>query len=180
MTAALSASAAARAQLEPPGYVEHGRFSAQPLVLTERMVQGEAAPSSEAEAEARRRALQAKGWAVAQAQGAQMLQVGFMLYFMVGSRLNLWSIFYLVLMGSSPFRNLLGVNAAFAPFAMPGVDLGAAKLLYAALNLGGVGIFFWKLNAMGLMPITSSDWISLLPVRTQVDYSSALSSMLDA
>jgi hypothetical protein len=97
-----------------------------------------------------------------------------MLYFMVGSRLNLWSIFYLVLMGSSPFRNLLGVNAAFAPFAAPGVDLGAAKLLYAALNLGGCGVFFWKLHAMGLMPITSSDWISLLPVRTQVDYSSAL------
>ena len=40
----------------------------------------------------------------------------------------------LVLMGSSPFKNLLGVQAAFAPFAMPGVDLGAAKLLYTTLS----------------------------------------------
>jgi len=37
-------------------------------------------------------------------------------------------------MGSSPFKNLLGVQAAFAPFAMPGVDLGAAKLLYTTLS----------------------------------------------
>jgi hypothetical protein len=150
-----------------------------------------------------------------------------MLYFMIGSRLNLWSIFYLVLMGSSPFKNLLGVQAAFAPFAMPGVDLGAAKMLYTALSecaarerargiarnqrapewplpptlvrvasraapppspaltpvalfradLAGCGVFFWKLNAMGLMPLTSSDWLSLLPVRTQVDYSGAVDAL---
>ena len=150
-----SAVAPAGASAAVPGFLvaAAARFAELPVVLTERMVQGEPAPSSEADAEARRKALQAKGWAVAQGQGAQLLQVGFMLYFMVGSRLNLWSIFYLVLMGSSPFRNLLGVNAAFAPFAMPGVDLGAAKLLYTALNLAGCGVFFWKLNAMGLMRV---------------------------
>jgi hypothetical protein len=122
----------------------------------------------------------------------------------------------LVLMGSSPFKNLLGVQAAFAPFAMPGVDLGAAKLLYTMLSearwawrsrarcgpapravppphpphaptnpparppaadLAGCGVFFWKLHAMGLMPLTSSDWISLLPVRTQADYSSSVDAL---
>ena len=174
-TAAVAVSRAAPT-LDPPGWLALG--GAAPLrlgeapVLTERMVQGEAAPSSEADAEQRRRALQAKGMQLAQAQGMQLVQVGFMLYFMIGSRLNLWSIFYLVLMGTAPFKNLFGVQAAFAPLAAPGVDLGAAKLLYAVINLAGCGFFFYKLHSMGLMPITSSDWVSLLPVRTQSDYSS--------
>jgi len=44
-------------------------------------------------------------------------------------------------------------------------------------DLAGCGVFFWKLHAMGLMPLTSSDWISLLPVRTQADYSSSVDAL---
>jgi hypothetical protein len=60
--------------LEPPGFLA-ARAAEPPLSLTERMAHGEAAPSSEADMDARRSALQAKGWQVAQAQGAQLLQV---------------------------------------------------------------------------------------------------------
>ena len=61
--------------LEPPGFLAARSSAEPPLSLTERMAHGEAAPSSEADMDARRRALQAKGWQVAQAQGAQLLQV---------------------------------------------------------------------------------------------------------
>ena len=47
----------------------------------------------------------------------------------------------------------------------------------ACADLAGCGVFFWKLHAMGLMPLTSSDWISLLPVRTQADYSSSVDAL---
>ena len=139
------------------------------------MLLGEAAPTSEAEADKRRLALQAKAMQLAQAQGAQLLQSGVMMWLMIGNRLNLWSIFFLVQMGATPFRQLLALDAAFAPLQLQGVDLTLPKLLYCAINLAGCSLFVWKLRGMGLLPITSSDWISLLPVRTQADYSSPLS-----
>jgi len=48
----------------------------------------------------------------------------------------------------------------------------AAKLLYLVVNLAGTGVFFYKLRSMGLLPITAADWISLLPTRTPIEYSS--------
>lgn len=47
-----------------------------------------------------------------------------------------------------------------------------AKMLYGAINLAGTGVFLYKLRSMGLLPITSSDWVSLLPTRTPVEHSS--------
>ncbi len=53
-----------------------------------------------------------------------------------------------------------------------GVNLLPAKALFAALNVAGTCVFLWKLRAMGLLPITSSDWLALLPTRTHVEHSS--------
>jgi len=141
--------------------------------VTEAMLRGEPLSASEAEAELVRRAHAAQAFALAQGQGMQLMQTGLMMYFMIGNRLNLWSIFFLVQMGTPTFGRLLGVNAAFAPHAQPGVDLTAAKAIYVLINFVGVALFFWKLRAMGLLPITSSDWISLLPIRVQTEYSVA-------
>ncbi|KAF1894392.1 hypothetical protein Lal_00027151 [Lupinus albus] len=37
------------------------------------------------------------------------------------------------------------------------------KLLFIALNLGGLALGVWKLNAMGFFPSHTSDWVSSLP-----------------
>jgi hypothetical protein len=44
--------------------------------------------------------------------------------------------------------------------------------VYVLLNLVGVGIVAWKLRAMGLLPLTSADWVSLLPTTRFIDHSS--------
>ena len=53
----------------------------------------------------------------------------------------------------------------------PGVNLALPKLGFILLNLLGVGIVAWKLRAMGLLPVTSADWVSLLPARYAAEFS---------
>ena len=62
-------------------------------------------------------------------------------------------------------------SAAFAPVTAPGVNLALPKLGFVLLNLLGVGIVAWKLRAMGLLPVTSADWVSLLPARHAAEFS---------
>jgi len=62
--------------------------------------------------------------------------------------------------------------AVFAPVSIPGVDLLLPKLTYIAINLVGVGIIMYKFQSMGLLPITSADWVSLLPERHPAEFSS--------
>lgn len=108
---------------------------------------------------------------IAQGQMGALFQVALMLYLFIGNQLNLYSIFFLLSMGTTPIKNLLNVNGAFAAVQHPGANLMNAKLIFIALNLAGTGVFLWKLRGMGLLPITSSDWVSLLPDRTAVEHS---------
>ena len=61
--------------------------------------------------------------------------------------------------------------AAFASVDVPGVSLLLPRLGYVLLNLVGVAVVIWKVRAMGLLPLTSADWVSLLPDTRFVDYS---------
>ena len=55
----------------------------------------------------------------------------------------------------------LGPCAAFA--AVEGkTNLTQAKLLYLVLSLVGLGMGLYKVNSMGLLPVTSADWVSML------------------
>jgi len=112
--------------------------------------------------------------AVAMGQIQQVGMGAFTMYMFVGNRLNIWSVFFLLQMGTGPFRNLMSTNTIFSRFEDPGVDLIIPKLIYVAINLVGCTFFFYKLRVMGLMPITSSDWVSLIPIRHHIDYSSGL------
>ena len=56
---------------------------------------------------------------------------------------------------------------------MPGVDLLLPRLGYVAINLAGAAVVAWKLRAMGLLPLTSADWVSMLPDTVFVDHSAA-------
>lgn len=61
--------------------------------------------------------------------------------------------------------------AAFATVAVPGVDLLLPRLGYVVINLAGAAVVAWKLRAMGLLPLTSADWISLIPDTVFTDHS---------
>lgn len=51
------------------------------------------------------------------------------------------------------------------------MNLTLSKTAYVALNLVGVAVVCYKLLVMGLLPVTSADWVSLLPVRHASEFS---------
>jgi hypothetical protein len=108
---------------------------------------------------------------IAWGQGASIFQLLFMSW-MLGSQLSIWTIFIFVPMAIAPVRAIFNVGAAFAPLASSGADLKFAKAVYLLINLAGVGFLAWKLRSMGLLPLTSADWVSLLPVRHATEWSS--------
>ena len=61
---------------------------------------------------------------------------------------------------------------AFAPFSLPGVNTTMAKALYIAIHAVGCFFIAWKLKALGILPITSADWVQLIPARRFTDFSS--------
>jgi hypothetical protein len=47
-----------------------------------------------------------------------------------------------------------------------------AKGLYIAIHAVGCFFICWKLKALGILPITSADWVQLIPARRFTDFSS--------
>ncbi|KAI9072796.1 hypothetical protein K1719_045238 [Acacia pycnantha] len=88
-----------------------------------------------------------KAWEVAQAPFKNLLMMGFMMW-MAGR-----------------------VRKVFEPYKDKKVELLGPKLLYIALNLGGLALGVWKLNTLGLLPTHVSDWVSSLPPALEVEYS---------
>ena len=141
---------------------------------TNEILCGKVGLDSDAVKAERRSAFSKSAMAVAMSQIQQVGMGAFTMWMFVGNRLNIWSVFFLMQMGTGPFRNLMSTNSIFSRFEDPGVDLLVPKLIYVAINLVGCAFFFYKLRVMGLMPITSSDWVSLIPLRQQIDYTSGL------
>ena len=81
----------------------------------------------------------------------------------VGNQLALFNLIFLFTFGLAPITNLLALGRTFAPMSVPGARLLLSKLVYVALNIVGLLIVLWKVRAMGLLPLTSADWVSLLP-----------------
>ncbi|XP_058222260.1 uncharacterized protein LOC131332198 [Rhododendron vialii] len=111
-----------------------------------------------------------KAWEVAQAPFKNLLMMGFMMW-MAGSTVHLFSIGITFSALWQPLSALQGVGKVFAPYKDSKVDLLAPKLLFIALNLGGLALGVWKLNTLGLLPTHASDWVSSLPPAQEVEYS---------
>jgi ER membrane protein complex subunit 4 len=61
---------------------------------------------------------------------------------------------------------MLTVIKAFEKFEKDdGVELRFPKLVFVALQLLSVGLALYKCSTMGLLPVTSADWTSLIPER---------------
>ncbi|CAL5375068.1 unnamed protein product [Camellia sinensis] len=127
-----------------------------------------------------------KAWEVAQAPFKNLLMMGFMMW-MAGNTVHLFSIGITFSALWQPISALQGVGkgiravhrssrpgfivnplaeptiSVFQPYKDNRVDLLGPKLLFIALNLGGLALGVWKLNSLGLLPTHASDWVSSLP-----------------
>ncbi|KAF2313040.1 hypothetical protein GH714_008861 [Hevea brasiliensis] len=111
-----------------------------------------------------------KAWEVAQAPFKNLLMMGFMMW-MAGNTVHLFSIGITFSALWQPISALQGVGKVFEPYKDSKVDLLGPKLLFIALNLGGLALGIWKLNTLGLLPTHASDWVSSLPPAQEVEYS---------
>ncbi|KAG5540811.1 hypothetical protein RHGRI_020895 [Rhododendron griersonianum] len=88
-----------------------------------------------------------KAWEVAQAPFKNLLMMGFMMW-MAGSTVHLFSIGITFSALWQPLSALQGVGKVFAPYKDSKVDLLAPKLLFIALNLGGLALGVWKVRCI--------------------------------
>ena len=109
--------------------------------------------------------------AVAMAPAKSLFMTGFMLW-MTGSGVHLFSIMIVGMSLFNPIKAIMAVNTTFKRFELPGVNLAGAKLKFIAIQIVALGMGIWKLNKMGLLPVTSADWMAtMITVKTQNEFS---------
>lgn len=95
--------------------------------------------------------------------GKNLLTTAFMLW-MSGSSIQIFSIMMTGMALFNPLKALLTMNEPFKPFEKEeGVDLKIPKVIFAFLQILSLAVALYKCSTMGLLPLTSSDWIDYLP-----------------
>jgi hypothetical protein len=108
-----------------------------------------------------------KAWEVAIAPAKQLPMNAIGMY-MTGNSLQIFSIFMVFTLFKSPITAILALPRVFAPFDTPGTSsrLIVVKLVYILTNLLLLALGIWKVNGMGLLPTTRSDWLAWESERT--------------
>ncbi|OCK76109.1 hypothetical protein K432DRAFT_336304 [Lepidopterella palustris CBS 459.81] len=108
-----------------------------------------------------------KAWELAIAPAKQLPMNAIGMY-MTGSTLQIFSIFMVFTLFKTPITAILSLQRTFAPFTTPGTStrLLPAKLVFVVMNLLMLGLGLWKVNQMGLLPTTRSDWLAWESERT--------------
>ncbi|KAK7037467.1 hypothetical protein VNI00_010959 [Paramarasmius palmivorus] len=109
---------------------------------------------------------QDRAWDLAITPAKSLPMQGFMLY-MSGGGVQIFSMGIVFMLLLSPFRNIAGINSAFAPFAPLDAKnpqsfstLTLQKLLYIGCNLLTLAVGLWKCSTMGLLPMGTGDWLA--------------------
>lgn len=70
----------------------------------------------------------------------------------------------------NPLKAIGTMNQTFKPFEKEeGINLYIPKLIYLSLQLLAFGVAVYKCSTMGLLPLTSSDWVSYLPIKPYLE-----------
>ncbi|RAL63925.1 hypothetical protein DID88_003113 [Monilinia fructigena] len=102
-----------------------------------------------------------KAWEVALAPVKQLPMTAIMMY-MSGNSLQIFSIMMVVMAFKNPLMGLMATNQAFERFESDGTrgKLGVVKLAYVVCQVLALALGIWKVNGMGLLPTTRSDWLA--------------------
>lgn len=108
-------------------------------------------------------AKQSAAMQIAIAPGKALLQTAFMLW-MSGSSIQIFSIYSTFNALTSPIKGILSIEAAFGRFSNDkGVDTSMPKLVFVGVQLVALSVALYKCHTMGLLPLTSIDWLGTLP-----------------
>lgn len=83
---------------------------------------------------------------------------------MSGSSIQIFSIMMTGMSLINPLKAIASMGQMFGKFEKEeGLDLRIPKLIFISLQLLSLGVALYKCSTMGLLPITSVDWINFLP-----------------
>ncbi|TFK69620.1 DUF1077-domain-containing protein [Pluteus cervinus] len=106
-----------------------------------------------------------RAWDLAVAPAKSLPMQALMLY-MSGGGVQVFSMSLIFMLLLQPFRNAIGMNAAFAPFvaspppANPAFALIPQKFVYILCNLLTLAVGLWKCQSLGLLPTGTGDWLA--------------------
>lgn len=102
-----------------------------------------------------------KAWEVALAPVKQLPMTAFMMY-MSGNTMQIFSIMMVVMAFKTPIMGLLAINQAFGKFESDGIksQLVMVKGVYILMQILALCLGIWKVDRMGLLPTTRSDWLA--------------------
>ncbi|EEA20945.1 hypothetical protein EYB25_008422 [Talaromyces marneffei] len=102
-----------------------------------------------------------KAWEVALAPSKQIPMNAIMMY-MSGNSLQIFSIMMVFMLFKGPIQGLIATNAQFVKFETESnrTKIWGCKAVYVLMQLVLLGMGVWKVNAMGLLPTTRSDWLA--------------------
>ncbi len=104
---------------------------------------------------------------IAIAPGKALFQTAFMLW-MSGSSIQIFSIYTLFNALTSPVKGILATEMVFSKLGgEKGIDTSTPKLIYVCMQLIALGVALYKCHTMGLLPLTSIDWLWMLPNRSR-------------
>ncbi|KAH9261578.1 hypothetical protein BASA81_000234 [Batrachochytrium salamandrivorans] len=107
------------------------------------------------------------------APGKSLFMTAFMMW-MAGAGVHIFSIMIVGMGVITPIKAITQTQTYFIPAQGEGVDLTIPKLAYVGLNFMGLFIALYKCSTMGLLPLSSTDWVSLLEVKQNLEFSGAI------
>ncbi|KAK3293863.1 uncharacterized protein B0H64DRAFT_374725 [Chaetomium fimeti] len=112
-----------------------------------------------------------KAWEVALGPIKSLPMTGIMMY-MSGNSLQIFSIMMVFMAFKNPIMGILGTNQAFERFETESnrAKMLQVKLAYVAMQAVALALGIWKINGMGLLPTTRSDWLAWESQREAVEH----------
>ncbi|KAK5577811.1 hypothetical protein RB653_002759 [Dictyostelium firmibasis] len=115
-----------------------------------------------------------KGWELAKSPAKNIFMTGFFLW-MIGNGINIFTMPVIIYAVINPVKAIFQTNSMFSRFNDCKSDIIQMKLTFVVIQLALLSVTLYKCSSMGLLPITPSDWISSLPIKKAVEYSSGSS-----
>ncbi|KAL2177547.1 uncharacterized protein P884DRAFT_284742 [Thermothelomyces heterothallicus CBS 202.75] len=112
-----------------------------------------------------------KAWEVALGPIKSLPMTAIMMY-MSGNSLQIFSIMMVFMAFKNPIMGILATNQAFERFETETnrAKMVQVKLAYVVMQLVALALGIWKVNAMGLLPTTRSDWLAWEAQREAVEH----------
>ncbi|KAF8253051.1 hypothetical protein K440DRAFT_593640 [Wilcoxina mikolae CBS 423.85] len=113
-----------------------------------------------------------KAWEIALAP-AKAIPMNAIMMYMSGNSLQIFSIMMTAMLFMNPIKALSTLGSTFSRFdnERTHARLWPVKLAFIALQLATIALGIWKVNGMGLLPTTRSDWLAWERERQPMEYS---------